>query len=52
MNTTRIVFGYRVTRNGDTYNTTTEIPKSEVYVPVEVVSRKQDDNGPDYAVLE
>lgn len=51
MNTTRIVFGYRVTRNGDKYNTTTEIPKSEVYVPVEVVSRKQDDNGPDYAVL-
>jgi hypothetical protein len=51
MNTVRIVFGYRVTRNGDAYNTTTEIPKSEVYVPVAVVSRKQDDNGLDYAVL-
>ena len=51
MNSTRIVFGYRVTRTGDTYSTTTNIPNSEVYTPVEVVSRRQDDNGPDYAVL-
>lgn len=54
MSTTRIVFGYRVTRNQDAYNTTTEIPKSEVYVPVGVVAKatqQQADNGLDYAVL-
>lgn len=51
MSSVRIVFGYRVNRNGDTYSTTTQIPISDVYTPVGVVAQKQDATGPDYAVI-
>jgi hypothetical protein len=47
----RIVFGYRKTRTSDTFQTATEIPKRDVFKVIEVVSKKLEAKGIDYAIL-
>jgi len=51
MSGVRIVFGYRRVRTSDKSQTTTEIPKRDVFRVIEVVSRKVEEKGVDYAIL-
>ncbi len=47
----RVVFGYRVENVNGARKTMTAFPSTEVYTPTELVSRKVEDDGEDYAVV-
>ena len=47
----RVVFGYRRTRTVNDLHVEADIPKRDVYTIAEVVDRRKDDAGADYAIL-
>ena len=47
----RIVFGYRRIRTAKTFRIQTEIPKRDVYKILQIVEKKRNDNGADYALV-
>ena len=47
----RIVFGYRRTRTARKFQIQTDIPKRDVYKISQIVEKKRNDNGSDYALV-
>jgi len=48
----RIIFGYRRTRTAKGFRIQTEIPKRDVYKISQIIEKKRNDNGADYALIQ